>query len=282
MPETSAKFRSRNSSSDRIGSGTRRSTKPNAIRVTTLSTASPMICQEPQAYCDPPHVVISTSAVMPTESSPAPEPVDAVLGALLRQVQAQVEPDQCGAAQREVHVEGPAPAEVVGDDAAGERPGDHRECHNTGHEALVTAPFARRHEVTDDRHCADEQAARTEPLQRAEADQLAHARRHAGQGRADHEDHDRGQEDVLAAVQVADLPPERGGDRGAEDVGSDHPGEVVQPAQLAHDAWHRGTDDHVVEHGQHDREHQAREDHHDLRPASAGRACRGRWLDQCV
>jgi hypothetical protein len=31
-----------------------------------------MICHEPHGYSEPPHVVISTSEVMPTESSPAP------------------------------------------------------------------------------------------------------------------------------------------------------------------------------------------------------------------
>ena len=32
-----------------------------------------MICAEPHAYWLPPHVVISTSAVMPIASSPAPD-----------------------------------------------------------------------------------------------------------------------------------------------------------------------------------------------------------------
>ena len=68
----SEKLRLRNNWRDRIGSGARRSTTTNATSVTSASATSPRICADRQAYSLPPHVVISTSAVMPTASSPAP------------------------------------------------------------------------------------------------------------------------------------------------------------------------------------------------------------------
>ena len=72
IAETSAKLRLRNSPSDRIGSAARRSTKPNAISDATPSTSQAEDLPEPHAYSLPPQVVIRTSAVMPTESRPAP------------------------------------------------------------------------------------------------------------------------------------------------------------------------------------------------------------------
>jgi hypothetical protein len=56
-------------------------------------------------------------------------------------------------------------------------------------------------------------AARAEPLQRAEGDQLHHALREPTQRRADEEDHDRRLQNELAAVQVAELPVQRPGNR---------------------------------------------------------------------
>ena len=58
---------------------------------------------------------------------------------------------------------------------------------------------------------------------------------------ADQEDHDRGEEDALAAVHVAELAPDRGGGGGGERVGGDDPGEVLQAAELADDGRHRGA-----------------------------------------
>ena len=72
ITEISAKLRLANRLSGRIGSGTRRSTTANAPSASAASTARPRICGEIQSYSLPPHVVTSTIAVMPTDSSAAP------------------------------------------------------------------------------------------------------------------------------------------------------------------------------------------------------------------
>ncbi len=72
ISEMRVKLRFLNTCSGMIGSATRRSTGMKAAKVTTATATSPRICQEPQAYWLPPQVVMSTSAVMPTPSRPAP------------------------------------------------------------------------------------------------------------------------------------------------------------------------------------------------------------------
>ena len=68
----SEKFRLRNTCSGRIGSAARASTMQNAAAAATASTASPMICADPQAYWVPPQVASRTSAVAATASMAAP------------------------------------------------------------------------------------------------------------------------------------------------------------------------------------------------------------------
>ena len=80
--------------------------------------------------------------------------------------------DEGDHAERQVDVEGPAPAPVVGDGAADQRAADHRERHDAGHHALVLAALPGRDQVADDRHDADHQTAGAEALDGAEADEL--------------------------------------------------------------------------------------------------------------
>ncbi len=210
------------------------------------------------------------------------EPVDAVLGAVARQVHPGGQDHQGQAAERQVDVERPAPRQVVGDEAADQRAGDHRDRHDAGDHALVAAPLAGRHQVTDDRHDADHQAAGAEALHGPERDELDHAvagtAEHRGAGHsaergADQEDNDRRKEDGLAAVEVTELAPDRRRNGRAEHVGGDHPGEVVEASELADDARQRRADDHVVEHREHHRDHQTGEDAADLL------WCDGLWRD---
>jgi hypothetical protein len=91
-------------------------------------------------------------------------------------------------------------------------------------------------------------------LEGPEGDQLAHVLGQAAQGRAGQKDHDRGQEDRLAAIEVADLAPERRGGGGGEQVGGDHPGQVVEAAQVADDRGQGGGDDRLIEGAQQHRE----------------------------
>ena len=52
---------------------------------------------------------------------------------------------------------------------------------------------------------------------------------------------DRGHEGVLVAEEVAELAPDRRGHRRGQDVGGDHPGQVVEAAELADDRGQRGA-----------------------------------------
>ena len=88
MPETRAKLRLRKRSSGRIGSGDPALDEhERGERHHARATARPMICGEPQAYSVPPQVVMQHERGDADGEQAGAEPVDAVLGAVLRQVQ---------------------------------------------------------------------------------------------------------------------------------------------------------------------------------------------------
>ena len=163
-----------------------------------------------------------------------------------------------------VDVEDPAPRGVVDQEAADQRPGDAADPEDRAEDALIAAAVARRDDVADDRLREDDEPAAAEALQRAEGDELAHALRLAAQRRPDEEDDDRGLEDALAPVEVAELAVERRRDRRGQQVAGDDPGELVEAAELGGDGRQRGGDDRPVERGQQDRQHERREDDQDL------------------
>ena len=82
--------------------------------------------------------------------------------------------------------------------------------------------------------------------------------------RADDEDRDRGDEQALAADQVAELAVDRQRDGGGEDVGGGDPEHVVDAVELADDGRQRRAEDRLVERGQQHRDHQAGEDQQDV------------------
>src|SRR5271169_5392576 len=157
---------------------------------------------------------------------------------------------------RQVDVEHPPPGQVVDEEPAEQRTDDARDPEDGTERALVPAPLARRDDVADDRLCQHYQAAAADPLDSAERDQLNHAARQPRQRRADQEDDDRGDEQVLSAVLVAELAPDRGGRRAREYVGGDYPGEVGQAAQVADDGRQGGGHDRLIQRGQQHRHHQ--------------------------
>ena len=114
--------------------------------------------------------------------------------------------------------------------------------------------------LADDGERDDDQAARAEPLQRAERDQLHHALREAAQRRADEENHDGRLQDELAAVEVAKLPVERTGNGRSQQVGRHDPGEVLQAAELADDRRQRRRHDRLIERSEQQDEQQRGED----------------------
>ncbi len=143
-------------------------------------------------------------------------------------------------------------------------PADGGEHHHDHHVAHVAPALAGRHDVAQRGHRADHQPAGAQPLDGPEGDQLGHRLRQAGQRRPDQEDNDRDDEELLPPVHVAELAVERRDDQGCEDVGGHHPGQVVHPAEVAHDPRQRGAHDQVVEHGQQDGEQQPGQDDHHL------------------
>ncbi len=177
-------------------------------------------------------------------------------------------------ADGKVDVEDPAPAEVFGEEPAEERSQDARRAEHRPEQALVLAAFAGRHEIADDRHGQHHQAAAAQSLDRAEADELGHVLRDAAQRGADQEDDDRGLEQLLAAVLVAELAPQGRGRGRGEHVRRDDPGQVLHAAEFADDRRQGGRDDGLVERGEQHAEEQ-RSDGYENGPSAVTRACAG-------
>ena len=187
-------------------------------------------------------------------------------------VQHRVDHDQRHDAQRHVDVEDPAPRQVLGEEAAQQRPGDAGQAPHTGEVARVATTFARRDDVADDRERQRHQAAGAEPLHGPGGNELPHRLRQTGEHRADDEHHDREDVDGATSVEVGDLAVQRGRRRRGEQVGRHDPGELVEPAEVADDGRQRGRDDGLVESREQHAEHQAAEHHQDLAVRHVGRA----------
>src|SRR5512132_1028169 len=127
--------------------------------------------------------------------------------------------------ESDVDATDPAPAPVAREEAADQRPGDAGDPEDGAEEAQVAAALTRRDDVADGGLGSNQQAPAAEPLNRSKDDELGHPLRLAAEARADQEDDQRPLQDHLAAVQVAQLPVERGDDGDREQVGGDDPGE---------------------------------------------------------
>ena len=92
----------------------------------------------------------------------------------------------------------------------------------------------------------------------------------------DQEDDDRELEQQLAAVDVAELAVERHGRRRRQQVGRDHPREVLQAAEVADDRRQRRRDDRLVERREQHAEHQPAEDDQHLAVRELALPFRGR------
>ena len=176
------------------------------------------------------------------------------------QVQREDDHGQRDDPDRDVDIEDPAPAHVVGQVAADQRARDGRDAEYGADEAYILAPLTRRHHVPDDRLRPDHQAAGAHALQRAEGDQLVHVLGQAGQHRAGQEDTDREDEQALAAEQVPQLAVDRQPDRRRQQVGGRYPGQLADPVQVPDDGRERGGHDRLVQRGEKHRQHQRDED----------------------
>src|SRR5690606_23648816 len=184
------------------------------------------------------------------------EVVDDVPGGPAGQVQHRRDDGEGDDPDRHVDVEHPAPAQVFGEQSAEQRAEHAGGAEDRAEQALVAPAFAGRDEVADDRHGQHDQPAAAQPLQGAVADQLRHVLGRAAQHGAHQEDHDGDLEQLLAPVLVAQLAPQGGRGGRGQQIGGDHPGQVLQAAEVADDGGQRGGDDGLIECGEQQTEEQ--------------------------
>src|SRR5829696_6627252 len=245
-----------------IGSGTRRSQSPKSASNTTAAVSAPSTWKETMGSRARPRRAPAGASSCPAEDARA-EPVDVVLlfvGPLRHRCEDHGERH---AADGQVHVEDPAPARVVDDEATDQRPDDRRGGEDRADQPLVAAAVARRHDHPDHREGQRKDPARADALDRAEDDELNHVLRRPAERRAEDEDRDRDDEERLAPVDVAEPPVQRHRHRRAEHVGGEDPRVLRDPAELGDDSRQRRRDDRLIEGGEQQRHHQARVDRED-------------------
>src|SRR5204863_2808854 len=153
-----------------------------------------------------------------------------------------------------VHVEDPAPAEVVGEIPADGR-SDHRgNPEDAAEDSLKLRAFRGRIQVTDRREHAREEHAAEDSLNAAEGDELRHVLRlPAERGRENETDHS-AEKEWLAAEQVAQLAGDRGERGRGDEVGGRDPREVIEAIQVGDDAREGRADDRLVKGREEERE----------------------------
>jgi hypothetical protein len=157
---------------------------------------------------------------------------------------------QCDQPDRQVHVEDPAPAQVVGQVTAQERPDDARQAENTAENALNAAALSRRKDLRDDRKDGRREHTTGQPLQSAKDDELGHVLAETAQGGGQDEHGRAAEQEELAAVHVRQLAGDRHDGRAGEQIGGGDPGVVLKTLQLGDDARHGRADDGLVKRGQ--------------------------------
>ncbi len=162
--------------------------------------------------------------------------------------------------KRQVDPEDQRPVQLLGEHAAEHRP-EHAGGHeHRGDQALVAGTLLGRDDVGDDGLGQRDQAAAADALQAAGEDQGQHRGGERAGDRAQDEQRDAGQQHGAAAVDVAELAVERRHRGRAQQVGGDHPRQVVEVAQLAADGRQCRRDDGLVERAQEHRQHDADQD----------------------
>ena len=210
------KMRERKSWSGRIGSAARRSCQTKAASRANSHDAEPDdLVRAPVVLGAAPGGEQDQRADTAAEQRGA-EVVDAVRPVRRVQMEAGGHDHHRDDADGHVHVEDPAPREMGDEEAAEQRAGHRRDREDRADQAHVATALARRDDVGDDRLRADHEAAGSDSLQGAEADQLGHRLREPREHRAGEEDQDRHEEDGLAPVHVAELAVDRGRDRRRE------------------------------------------------------------------
>ena len=84
-------------------------------------------------------------------------------------------------------------------------------------------------------------------MDRAEEDQLGHRRRGTSEEGTDQEGSDGEDVDRPSAIDVGDLPVERGDGSRCQEIGSDDPGVMLKTIELFDDRFERSRDDGLIE-----------------------------------
>ena len=132
-------------------------------------------------------------------------------------------------ADRDVDVEDPAPAEIVGEIATDDGTDDRGDAEDPGKDALQPGALGRRVEIGDGSEHAREENAAEDSLKRAERDELGHVLRLTAESRCDDEADHSGEKEGLPAEEVAELSGDRRQDGRGHQIRRGDPREVVQP-----------------------------------------------------
>ena len=198
-----------------------------------------------------------------------PQPVNLMLAAFIAAVEYRADHQQREQAERQIDIEDPAPGGVLHQKTADQRADHRREAKNAAEQPLIATTIGGWDDVGDRRHADHHQAAAAEPLQAAHQHQLGHVLRQPAEGGADEKQPNRHLQHDFATEQIAEFTVQRHRDGGAEDIGGDHPGKLVQPAQFADNRRQRGGDNGLI---------QRREQHHQQQCAEQQAYRLHRWV----
>ncbi len=186
--------------------------------------------------------------------------VDRVRPADVRHVHERHDEGEGEQPQRHVYEEQPAPARVVGQVAADERPDDRREPEDGSDQALVLAPLTGRHDVPDDGRESGIIVPIPIPWTTRPRIRASNVGASPLEDRADQEDDDAADVERLATVQVGQLARDRDDDRRGDQRRDGDPAVVLEAAKLGDDPRHRGCHDRLADRGQEHPEHEPGED----------------------
>src|SRR5579859_364783 len=257
-----------NSSSGTIGCSTRDSTQMNAASISAAKARRPRTSGGPRVVAgdgerDQERHDAGGEGGRAPEVDVAPRGLRADVG------QARQHHHYGDDADRDVDLEDPAPAPVVGDPAAGGRADDRAEAEHGAEESLQAAALLGREEVADDGEDGGEQDAAEKALHAAGDDELGHVLGQAADGGRDHEAEHAEEQERLAPEQVAELAGDRGHGGRGDEVGGRDPSQAVEAVEVGHDARDGGADDRLVERGQEQRQHGAGGRKHLLAPGES-------------
>ena len=146
-----------------------------------------------------------------------------------------------------VHVEDPAPAQVVSEISADSRPNDRRQPEDPAEDALQLRALGGGIEVADGREDAGEEHAAEDPLDAPKCDELGHVLGlPAERGRQDESDHPSEQK-RLAAEEIPEFARDGSERRRRDQICRCDPRVVLEAIEVGDDPRERGADDRLIE-----------------------------------